>query len=272
VASGVGLRAIGDVSPATVRRPVGGVGCRPVGVPGVCAAGPASRVAQAQVRPVARPDGTPDGVVIVSPRGLPAHLTGAEWASYRGIGGGSAERAAGMVGYPSPPEVRIIQVRVWLSRGGLLVGRRADSPLFWLPAVALRLWHRHGGATGELGLPTSGPYRVGDEVRLDFEGGEMRARTEDLDALLAGDANSPGLVTVDPIPAAERAARLGPPPRGVVVRQLDGTTWWVDAQGRRHWVDDGPTAACYGNRSVAQDHVPGWAIASLPLGEPARCP
>jgi len=268
VVVGVGRWGVGGASHATAREFV----CRPAGVPGACAAGAASRFGRAQVQPIARPGGAPDGVVVVAPGAAPAHLTAAEWASYLAIGGGSAGRAAARAGYPKPPKVGLVHVRVQLSGGGLLLGRRADTRMFWLPALAVGLWRRHGAVTGDLGLPTSDPYRVGPELHLDFEGGEMRAHVDDLDALLAG-GNSPGMVSVSTFTAAARGARLGvPAPAGMVLRQQDGTTWWVDDQGRRHWVADGPTGACYTHSSLARDHLPGWAVASLPLGAPVRCP
>jgi hypothetical protein len=237
-----------------------------------CPVGPPEGFADAEVQPLAGPDGVPDGVVVLAPGGEAARLTPAMWTSYREIAGKSPhENATRFGGYPvtitrtTEPDAVVIT----LTEGGVVVGRRDDTQLFWVPQQVLDEWQAHGGAEGTLGFPTTNPYFVGHEMLLDFEQGYMRADIDDLTGLILGVVEvETALLLVDP---AE-------PLQGVeiderIVRQTSGSAWWVDADGARHWIPDGAIWACLGGAAaVAIDQLPGWAVASLPLGDPAACP
>ncbi len=139
--------------------------------------------------------------------------------------------------------------------------------MFWLPAQVLDLWNAHGGAGGDLGYPTSNPHFVGGGLQLHFEGGYMEADAADFPALLLGaDVDDAVVVTDRDEPLDDVDVT------GHIVRQTTGTAWWVDRRGTRHWIATGDSWNCLGgDEAVAADNVPGWAVATLPLGEQARC-
>jgi uncharacterized protein with LGFP repeats len=148
------------------------------------------------------------------------------------------------------------------------VGRREDTQMFWLPHQVLELWTAHGGASGDLGMPTSNPHFVGGRLQLDFERGYMTADSADLGALLLGAPAEEAVVVPDPAEPLRGAAVAGH-----IVRQATGVAWFVDDDGRRHWIPSVETWNCLGgDDAVAADNLPGWAVATLPLAEAARCP
>jgi hypothetical protein len=225
------------------------------------------------VQPLTDATGQPDGVVVLPPSGKGVRLNDTMWASYREIAGKtSPQNAAIFGGYPvaveQPTDPDAVVIR--LDAGGLVIGRRADTQMFWLPTHVLDLWEAHGGLTGELGFPTTNPYFVGGQLHLDFEHGYMQAEMRDFASLLLG-AEVDTAVVLD---GTEAAAPLRDTEIGEhIVRQTSGSAWWVDADGARHWIPDGGTWQCLGGEdAVALDHLPGWAVATLPLADPATCP
>jgi hypothetical protein len=112
------------------------------------------------------------------------------------------------------------------------------------------------------------PYFSADTLRIDFEGGYMEAPLGDLVGLLAGQPVD-DVVLVD-----DTGAQLaGVAVEERIVRQSSGTAWWVDADGRRHWIPDGETWQCLGGDAVVvADDLPGFTVATLPLAEQATCP
>jgi hypothetical protein len=239
-----------------------------------CLAGPAEPYVKAVVQPLATLDGRPDGVVLVPPEGSALRLTEAIWSSYKEIAGRSVpENSAVYGGYPV--EVEHLDerdaVRVRLDKSGMLLGPRDDTQLFWLPSQVLDLWESNGGLSGKLGFPTSNPYYDDKGLHLDFEHGAMHAY---------GDAAYvAGIVSGGPVSAVVELHDPGDdgalPATGLdeaIVRQLNGTAWWVDDDRVRHWIPDGATWTCLGgDDSVAADNLHGWEIAALPLGPPAHC-
>ena len=242
--------------------------------PGACAGGVAETFGEAQVQPLNDARGRADGVVLVSPAGPAVRLSRTMWASYREIAGkATPENAAAYGGYPvsvtrAGDTGDPVAVTIALDQGGLIVGRREDTQMFWLPAQVLPLWTAHGGAPGDLGMPTSNPYFVGGRLQLDFEHGYMTAESGDFGALLLGAPVDDARMVVDPAEPLRGAAVAGH-----IVRQATGVAWFVDDDGRRHWIASGGTWNCLGgDGAVAADNLPGWAVATLPLAEPARCP
>ena len=242
--------------------------------PDACAGGEAETFGEAQVQPLDDARGRPDGVVLVSPSGAAVRLTPTMWASYREIAGrDNPENAAAYGGYPvtvtragDPDDP--VAVIIWLDQGGMIVGRREDTQMFWLPQQVLQLWAAHGGATGDLGVPTTNPHFVGGRLQLDFEHGYMTADAADFGSLLLGAPAEDALVVPDPAEPLRGTAVAGH-----IVRQVTGTAWFVDEDGRRHWIPSGEAWDCLGGAdAVAANDLPGWAVATLPLAEAARCP
>jgi hypothetical protein len=208
---------------------------------------------------------------VLSPAGDAAHLEPTLWTSYREIAGKvSPENAVLFGGYPTGVDRSTVPgaVLVHLDGGGHMVGRRDDTQLFWLPTQVLDLHEAHGGLAGDLGFPMTNPYFSADTLRIDFEGGYMEAPLGDLVGLLAGQPVD-DVVLVD-----DTGAQLaGVAVEERIVRQSSGTAWWVDADGRRHWIPDGETWQCLGGDAVVvADDLPGFTVATLPLAEQATCP
>jgi hypothetical protein len=236
--------------------------------PEACSADDPERFARAYVQPLADADGRPVGVVLVTPRGRRVRLNQTEWDSYRAVGNNNPETTVGRVGYPREVGTRGEWVEVDLTVNGYLIGDRDDTQLFWLPAQVQALWQAHP----ELGLPTSNPYLLDHMIYLDFEYGYMADHESQIDEILKG-AEPRTLVTdVD-----RETWQRGNPPRGAIVRQasLDQVEprWWVDGDGVRHWIPDDATFDCLGGEAmVAYDHLRGYEVSSLTLGDQATCP
>lgn len=240
-----------------------------------CAGVPETLV-DATILPLLTRTGQADGVLIASPETPALRLTGAQYSSYREIAGRSQpENAALYGGYPSQmrevddPKVTVID----LTMGGVVVGRRPDTQSFWVPAQAMGLWNAHGGLTGDLGVPTSNVFFLADRLKLEFEHGYMEAIVRDSNPAAATwlpiDASTTDVHIVDdPGAALADAGDL----RGRVLHQSGSTAWFVDEQGRRRWIADGATWECLRAADVRlPDEIPGYAVATLPMGPPARC-
>ena len=244
--------------------------------PGACAGGDPQMFVDAEFQAIADAEGASEGVVVVAPSGEAVLLDDAMWTSYREIAGKvSPENAVLYGGYPVSVERTDdpAAVIVHLDRGGYLVGRRADTQLFWLPTPVLDLYESHGGIDGDLGFPTTNPYPVGDELHLDFEHGYMEAPLDQLLALLRGEQVETAVVVNERAAVSDEAGAAAAPIRERILRQASGTAWWIDADGARHWIPDGGTWECLGGDAVVADsHARGWAAAAYPLAEPAVCP
>jgi hypothetical protein len=108
-------------------------------------------------------------------------------------------------------------VTVRLDNGGVLVGRRADTELFWIPAQWVDAWLATGGADGSLGVPTTDLHVDGQGAVLEFEHGTMHVPLASVGAMLAGED---GDVVVEVVDRFE-VTRL--PPTGVLLGQWNGS-------------------------------------------------
>jgi hypothetical protein len=232
---------------------------------------------QALTQPVVEPDGSYAGVVVLAPGATEAvHMPPVAWFSYMQRAGTvrpNTQQPLG--GYPTgirrveDPDATIVD----LDSGGLLVGRRDDTQLFWIPARAMPLWQdQQGGLEGALGFPTTDPYWDYPEepgIHMEFEGGAVFIPPESIGALLAGEPVNARFELQDGRALLRNEELL----RERIVRQRNQTSWWVDADGTRHWIPDRETFQCLGGRDVvARRDMPGPAVAQLPLGAPVQCP
>lgn len=220
--------------------------------------------------------GNATGALIASTTTPLLHMTNAQYASYRELAGRSQPTNSPLYGgYPAAirhvddPGVTVID----LTTGGMLIGRRDDTQSFWIPSQARGLWEAHGGLTGDLGIPTSNVFFTGDRLLLEFERGYMEAIVQGSDTRgstwLPIDSNNTDVVHVDPTAAL---AAFGDP-RGHVLRQAGGTSWYVDEDRVRHWIATGDVWNCLDAEHISlSGDVPGYAVASLQLGAPATCP
>ncbi len=221
----------------------------------ICAVAPAASWDELVVQEIDDPDSPLASALIGSPDGSAAYLPSAIYAGYRQIGGKESGKAQGLAGYPvAVEEWPDGHVEVTFSKGLVLVGEALHAPFFWIGPTFVDWWRNHA----ELGLPMSNPMA---DLSQDLQFGRAR-----LDLTASG-----GEPVAEVINAREDA--LPDQRRERILRHSDSTAWWVDADDHRHWIPDGATWECLGGDAVAAgDNVPGWAIATLPIGDLATCP
>jgi hypothetical protein len=193
---------------------------------------------------------------LASPNGVDLYLNNAAWGAYHQLGGKTGDAAQSTAGLP----VRSLpyadgHVEIELSAGVVLVAEKVDAPYFWIPAVFVSWWRDH---QAQVGLPTGNPLPT---FRQDFQKGFVSVNPPQLavPVLTAVDNPQRELPALDTI-------------RGHILREPDGTAWFISATGQRLWIADGPTWDCLGGDSkrISQD-LPGYAVASLPFGGQAQC-
>ena len=147
------------------------------------------------------------------------------------------------------------KVEIRLSAGTVLVAERSDAPYFWIAGAYVPWWRQHP----ELGAPVQNPL---PSLRQDFQHGYAQIR--------------PGAIEPEFHPVADPAALLPPHPVRHILRQPDGTAWWVvKRHGRpvREWIPDGETWNCIGGDSVAvHPDTDGSVVAALAYAGHAHCP
>lgn len=220
-------------------------------------------------------EGEPVSVILATADTPAVRLTSAQYASYREIAGrSSSANTANYGGYPT--SVRADDATgydiIELSSGGVIAGPHAGAQSFWVPRQVRALWESRGGLTGDLGAPTSPVQLTGPTLRLEFERGYMEVEAK---AGLAGTAEwlpfSFEDVTVTLVDPAAELAKLGDV-ADRVIRQSNGSSWYVDEDLVRHWIPDAPTWGCVqANDKVLPVNVPGYAVAALKLGDRAWC-
>ena len=242
--------------------------------PDLCT-GAGDPLGDALVLPLLDRAGEPVAALIASPTTPAVYLSTSQYASYRQIVGRSGDASAALLGgYPTG--VRVDPATglgiVDLSLGGMVIGPTEGAQGFWLPQQLRGMWEERGGLTGELGAPTSPVFISGTMIRIEFERGYIDAPIKDG---LGGGAQlvplTESTMVVHPVdPAAELAALGDVADR--VLRQSNGTAWYVDGDLVRHWIPDGPTWGCLqANEKVVPVDAPGYAVAALEVGDRARC-
>jgi hypothetical protein len=181
-------------------------------------------------------------------------LTPEAYATYRRLGSGDGSIAQTLGGMPAPvvtlPDGR---QEVLLSKGVLLVAEQEGAPFFWVPADFVELYR----ASPQLGRPVGNPLpTLVQDYQFGYGQLYQRAGVPDLTVI-----EDPGAE----LPAVEELERT-------VLRQPDGTAWWIGMDGRRYWIPDGGTWECLvGGRDEDVATVRAYAIASLPYGGHAAC-
>jgi hypothetical protein len=240
--------------------------------PRSCWGGPEQPFVRGRTRAVVDEAGHPTGMHVTAPDGRTVYLTEPMWKSYSDINGGTALESPASGGYPvgvdfyTDPDA----VAIRLDNGGLLIGPRADTQLFWIPVQGMARWNASGGLRGELGFPAANVKVGEDDAVLEFEKGEMRVTADRIGPIVEGQ-NAP----IDIVVPEDRTGGLDlDAVRRHIIRQWGGTAWWIDGSGVRHWIPDEATLKCLGGDDAVApgaDRVHGWTVWLLPLGRPARC-
>lgn len=255
-------------------------GCAPgpelaaLGVPSNwCWDGPAAPLAAGSARPVVDAEGGFAGVVVTAPGGQVTYLTPTMWQSYGAINGrNQPDTSPAYGGYPvgvdrfADPDA----VSIRLDTGGLIIGPRADTQMFWIPAQGVARWRDAGGLRGDLGFPASNLKVTLDGAFVEFQHGRLSVAATDIAALQAGqDVPIQLQILADPAEGLPVGAV-----RNAIIRQWGGQGWWVDGTGTRHWIADAATWSCLGGDPAmfpGADQLHGWTVWLFPLGAPATC-
>jgi transcriptional regulator with XRE-family HTH domain len=202
-------------------------------------------------------DGIPNGAILLVPTpGADLYLNRAAWGSYHQLAGFSGNMAQTIGGLPeSIREFDDGHVEFALSKGAIMLAERADAPYFWIPGEYVAWWRSHP----ELGRPTSNPMEA--VMSQEFQFG--------IATVTAVDPQNPRITAIDS-PGSEL------PPietiRDQILRQADGTSWYVTSRGQRRWLPDGGTWECAGGAERAiEGDIASYAIASLPFAGQFRC-
>lgn len=211
-------------------------------------------------------DGTRGAAIGTAPVNMVV-LTGSQWQSYEQLGGREQSRAPEVIGFPTGEEwVHGRYTVLELDQGGALISELPTGPYSWLAEHFRPQWKELGGFDAGLGAPTSNPYAEAGQWRQDFTYGYAMA-TSELDP-------DPEIVVVD-----DPASSLPPDLEGVIIRQSDGTAWWIPEPGQRLWIHDGGTWDCLGGidliahntSDVKMTETPGYVVATLTYTENASC-
>jgi hypothetical protein len=240
--------------------------------PRACWAGPEEGFVRGRIRGIVDESGRPMGTYVTAPDGRSVYLTETMWKSYTDINGGTGLASPAGGGYPVGVDFYTdpAAVAIRLDNGGQLIGPRADTQLFWIPAQGVARWSELGGLRGQLGFPASNVKVSQDDAVLEFEKGEMRVTTDRIGPIVDGRP-----APIDVIIPPDRAEGLDlVTARHHIVRQWGGTAWWIDGTGVRHWIPDDATWTCLGGDGAvapgAHD-IHGWTVWLFPLGRPATC-
>jgi Protein kinase domain len=240
--------------------------------PRSCWGGPQEPFVRGSTRPVVDEDGRPMGTYVTAPDGRSVYLTETMWQSYSDIAGGTALESPASGGYPVGVDFYAdpAAVAIRLDNGGLLIGPRPDTQLFWIPAQGVARWTEAGGLRGDLGFPASN-VKVGvEDAVLEFEKGEMRVTADRIAPISDGQ-----VVPIDLVVPGDRTGGLDVGAvRRHIIRQWGGTSWWVDGSGVRHWIPDQATWTCLGGTGAVApraNDLHGWTVWLFPLGRPAMC-
>jgi hypothetical protein len=240
--------------------------------PGSCWAGSATAFVLGTTRLVESSGGAKRGMYVTAPDGRAVYLTQPLWQSYSEISGKSPLDSPAYGGYPvgidSYDDPDAVAIR--LDNGGLVMGPREDTQLFWIPAQGVQRWSELGGLRGALGFPSSILKVSLEGAVIEFQRGALHVSADNVAPLYAGQTVPIELVIpADPADGLDIDAI-----RDRLVRQWDGTAWWVDGAGVRHWVPDPATWACLGGDDAVfpgADDLHGWTVWLFPLGAPATC-
>lgn len=148
-----------------------------------------------------------------------------------------------------------------LAKGGLLIAHQPGGPAFWIPAEAVEIWRLSGGPAGTLGLPMTDVRFEDGRPHQDYEHGYINE----------GEPRKATAHTTTTADVEAHLAGIGPFDEGIV-RSIDGTAWWIDSSGERHWIPDGGVWNCLGGDSVVIDYeAPGWVIGAFSAADNASC-
>jgi hypothetical protein len=222
-----------------------------------CGAAPVSTWGALTIQPLSV-DGKASGELVAIDPDHVLLMTQAEFSSYHQIGGKNGNQAQALAGLPRRRRTTK-SGRGWLiiTDHGAMVSQGVDQPGFYVGGPVWTRWEATGEDTGELGMPASNPLNNAVGYYQDFERGRLTLTYS-------------GTLSFSPVsdPAASLPAHF----RGQILRHDDGTTWYVDQAGARHWIPDGETWACLHDKGSKElGGVPGYATATLPLGAPATC-
>lgn len=221
-----------------------------------CAARPAYRWHSLFVQEMAD-EGKPNGaILLVPPPGEDLYLNRAAWGSYHQLAGHSGNMAQTVGGLPGTlREFSDGHVEFQLSKGAVMLAEREDAPYFWIPAEYVSWWR----SQPQLGLPTSNPMEA--VMSQEFQHGIATVTTFD-----------PKTPQITPVESPQSELPPIEEIRDRILRQADGTSWYVTENGRRKWIPDGGTWECAGGEEkTIEGDIASYAVATLPYAGHVEC-
>lgn len=229
----------------------------PTGTKPPCASGPMQQWGQLVIQPLTNGTQAAGTIVATDPDHVIV-MTPAEFTSYHQVGGKDGNQAQALEGLPRRRRTTE-SGKAWLiiTDHGALASQGVNQPGFYVGGPSWTRWEATGEDSGEMGMVTSNPLNNAVGYYQDFTHGRLTLSYS-------------GTLAFNPVtdPAALLPANI----RGNILRHPDGTTWYVDTAGVRHWIPDGGTWECVTAHGAKQlPDLPGYVIATVPLGNPASC-
>lgn len=163
-------------------------------------------------------------------------------------------------GVPTKFEMYGQYPRLVLASGAELISLQEGGSAKYIPSNILSEW---GGIDGPLGVPFTDIHYSQGYLRLEFAYGHMIMESDD--NIIVRIASEEEIET-------EREAIADVELPGIA-RTFDGTAWYVDTDGIRHWIPDVDEWFCAGgDDAVVIADTPAWALTDyFPIGEVAKC-
>jgi hypothetical protein len=172
-------------------------------------------------------------------------------------GGTVAQSVAGL-----PREVDNSPVRPVMrtSNGSLVIGESDQVMSRWLTPESVVAWESLGGADGALGFPVTDGNYIDGVPRQEFENGYGILVDGAVDAVVM----TPREIGDDTAALARRTE--------MILETFDLASWWIDAEGIRHWIPTEEIWACLGGADAkVGDVTPGWVVGQFEVGTTASC-
>jgi hypothetical protein len=173
---------------------------------------------------------------------------------------GNGANAQGLAGYPREVDATGDVPYIRFDNGSLLIAENAQVMPRWLTPESVEEWESLGGADGALGLPITDGNFFDNVPRQEFQRG-FGTITD-------------GAIQTTIYTTTEIASGVAALPRQseMILETFDRASWWIDENGRRHWIPDVDTYWCLGGDDAKIPGITaGWVVAAFEVDDAASC-
>jgi len=179
---------------------------------------------------------------------------------FRILDGKNGTVAQDIAGYPLSVDNNPSRPVMRTSNGSVVIAENDQTRARWIDPDAVVVWDDMGGADGALGLPITDANFADGVPRQEFERGYGTLTDGGVEATVL----TPEQISAD-VSLLGRSASM-------ILETFDRTSWWIDADGIRHWIDSVETWHCLGGESAKLgDFTSGWVVGAFPVGNAAHC-